>query len=157
MGVPINQNVANSPTNAYPVYVFKLESGPQQGGEVQGVALVNSDGVEYTALNPLPIAGSFSASLATAASASEGVVPVDNTGGGTQILAANGSRKDGEVRVSINAAQGVFIARAASADGTSRYFGPGDKIALASGACIYTGPIFAFVPSGTADVEYTEL
>ena len=151
--VTLNQNVANSPTNSYPVGVFKQANGT----ELQAVVLVDSSGNEYDASNPLPISGSFSVSLATAATASEDVVTVDNTAGGTLILAANGSRKDGNVRVSINSSQGVYIARAATADANSRFFGPGDIIPLASGACIYTGAITAFVAAGTATVEYTEL
>lgn len=155
--VVLSQNVANSPTNSYPVGIFKVDSGQGTGAELQAIVLVDSEGEEYDALNPLPIAGSFSASLATAATASEDVVTVDNTAGGTAILAANGSRKDGSVRVSIKSTQGVYIARAATADADSRYFGPGDIIPLASGACIYTGPITAFVPTGSALVEFTEL
>ena len=60
--VTLNQNVANSPTNSYPVGVFKQTNGT----ELQAIVMVDSTGVEYNVGNPLPISGSFSASLATA-------------------------------------------------------------------------------------------
>lgn len=121
---------------------------------------LGADGVndgDISAANPMPISGSISASLASAATASEGIVSVDSTAGGTAILASNASRKGGEVRVSINASQSVRIARGATADATARLYAPGDVLSLADGACKYTGAVTAFVASGTADVEYTEL
>lgn len=152
----MSQTVANSPLGSYRV---AAKTTAQE--QIQFVQLDIGDGdgtlSPVTALNPLPISGSFSASLASSSTASEGVVSVDNTVGGTQILAANANRKDAEVRVSINASQGVYIARDTSASATSRFYGPGDRIPLASGAAIYKGAVFAFVASGTANVEYTEI
>lgn len=98
-----------------------------------------------------------SLAVVAAATASETIVPVTNTAGGTQILAANSSRKGGEVRVSINASKGVFIERGTSASAASRFYAPGDIISLANGVVRYTGAIFAFVTSGTENVEVTEL
>ena len=49
--VTLVQNVANSPTNSYPVGVFKTADG----AELQAVVLVDSQGEEYGALNPIPV------------------------------------------------------------------------------------------------------
>jgi len=92
-----------------------------------------------------------------AATASENIVTVNNTPGGTQIIAANPNRKGGEVRVSINASQSVRLARAASAGGASRLYAPGEKLPLVENGVRYTGPVFGFVSSGTEEVESTEL
>lgn len=152
----MSTTVSNAPLSNYEVAAEVIG-----GQQYQFIKLIDgtpgSTTPVGTAGNPVNVAGSFSASVATAPAAAEGVVTVDSTAGGTEVLAANGSRKDGQIRVSLNATAGVYIARGATADATSRYYAPGDTISLASGAAIYTGPITAFVPSGSQPVEYTEL
>lgn len=152
----MSTTVSNAPLENYTVAAEVIASR-----QYQSVKLIDgtpgSTTPVGTAGNPLNIAGSISASLASAATATEGIVSVDSTAGGTAILAANASRKGGEVRVSISATQAVRIARGATADATARLYAPGDILSLADGAVKYTGAITAFVPAGSADVEYTEL
>lgn len=76
--VSLNQNVANSPTNSYPVGIFKQTNGT----ELQAVVLVNSIGAELTTF---PISPSTS-TTATSTNVSA------NTSSVT-LLAANTSRK----------------------------------------------------------------
>jgi len=47
----LTQNVANSPTNSYPVSVFKQTNG----GELQAVVLTDSTGAEYNAASSFGI------------------------------------------------------------------------------------------------------
>ncbi len=154
------QNVANSPTNSYPVAKFNATIDGKLC-EIQGVALVDSAGAEYTALNPFPTNGTFTGSVVvaaqTAATATENTVTVDSTAGGTEILATNSSRKSGRVRVAIAASQIVHVAFGAVADANSRAYAPGEIIELVVGNVVYQGPIFAFVSSGSEPVEYTVL
>lgn len=151
MSTPYKQNVANSPTNSYPVFTFKMSDG----GLVQGVTLTDSDGNEYDALNPLPISGSFSASLASASSSSEGRVTA--AASSTAVLAANGSRKGGRVRVAINSPEAVNVSLSAAADANSPLYGPGDVIPLADGAVKYVGAVYCYSAGGAGIVEYVEL
>lgn len=151
MSTPYNQNVANSPTNAYPVYTFRLANG----GRIQGMVVTDSDGNEYNALNPLPVAGTFSASLASASTSSEGRVTA--AASNTEVLAANGSRKGGRVRVSINSPEAVNISFSDTADANSPLYGPGDVIPLADGAVKYVGAVHCYSAGGAGIVEYVEL
>lgn len=153
MSTPYNQNVANSPTNAYPVYTFRLANG----GLIQGIVISDTDGTAYSALNPLPVSGTFSASLASASTSSEGRVTAVSTAGGVEVLAANGSRKGGRIRVSINSPESVNIAFNTSASANSPLYGPGDIIPLADGAVKYVGAIWCFSAGGAGIVEYIEL
>jgi len=149
--VTLNQNVANSPTNSYPVGVFKQANGT----ELQAVVSVDSTGVEYNALNPMPISGSFSASLASASTSSEGRVTAgDST---TLVLAANGSRKGGKVRVSPNSPVSVNVSFSGAASASSPLYAPGENILLADGAVKYTGAVYCYSAAGTGIVEYVEL
>lgn len=88
---------------------------------------------------------------------SQASVTVDSTVTGTTIIAANATRKGGELRIFINATQGVYISFGGSASATSRFYAPGDIISLLIGGCLYTGAIKGFVPSGSEIVEVTEL
>jgi len=151
VSTPYNQNVANSPTNAYPVYTFKLSNG----GLVQGVVLSDSNGNEYNASNPLPIDGSFVVSPVTASSATETNKTI--TAASTKILDANPSRKAAVIRVPLGADGPVRMALAGSASATSRLYQPGDVLNLTIGGCLYTGAVYGIVDSLTVDVEVTEL
>ncbi len=149
--VTLNQNVANSPTNSYPVGVFKQANGT----ELQAVVGVDSSGNEYNALNPLPVAGTFSASLASASTSSEGRVTAAATT--TQVLAANASRKGGRIRVSINSPESTNLSFGTNATTNSPLYGPGDIIPLADGAVKYIGAVHCFSAGGTGVVEWVEL
>jgi hypothetical protein len=148
---PYNQNVANSPTNAYPVFTFRLANG----GLIQGIVLSDSEGNEYGPLNPFPIGGTFSASLASASSSSERRVTA--AAASTEVLPANGSRKGGRVRVAINSSESVNISLSGAADANSPLYGPGDIIPLADGAVKYVGAVYCYSAGGAGIVEYIEL
>jgi len=146
-----NQNVANSPTNSYPVGIFKQANGT----ELQAVVSVSSTGVEYDSLNPLPVSGTFSASLASASTSTEGRVTAGASA--TVVLAANGARKGGRVMVSINSPEAVNISFGEAASASSPLYGPGSVISLADGAVKYIGAVSCFSAGASGVVEFVEL
>lgn len=160
MTVLTPQNVANSPTNSYPVAKFRTVIDGKTL-DIQGVTLVDSDGLEYNDSNPFPTSGTFAGTVTvvplTSDTATEDLISVGNTAGGTLILASNPDRKGGVVRVSISAAVSVNIAFGLTADANSRLYAPGDQIPLTLGGVIYTGPITGYVNNVDQTVEVTEL
>jgi len=76
----------------------------------------------------------------------------------TEILAANATRKGGELRVPVNSTVPIFINFGIPATvATGRRYEPGDVIDLRIGGVLYTGAVNGIVASGTQVIEVTEL
>lgn len=105
------QNVANSPTNSYPVGKFNATIGGLLC-EIQGVALVSSAGVEYNGGNPFPITGTFTVSPSIPTLTPTRVT--FTSGVSKELAAANSSRVSGAFVVN-NTDESFFLQVAADA------------------------------------------
>ncbi len=149
------QKIANNPLGSFPCAADELEDGTQ--ARVQYVKLaVGVPGVldPVTSLNPIPVTGSFSASIATSATSTESIATV--TTSSSVVLAANGTRKGGWVKNVSDVYIFVSLSGTAATNAPNR-IGPGEVIQLATAAVIYTGAVSAIVAAATAFLEVVEL
>lgn len=104
----VTQNVSNSPTNSYPVAIFKTTTG----AELQAIVLTDSSGTEYNTGTPFPITGTF-----TVSSTLPTLTPSQVTfssGVSKELLAANLSRIAGAFVVN-NTDESFFLQVGATA------------------------------------------
>lgn len=151
-----NQTISNNYASTEPN--FKATSKQlTDTSQLQIVALgVYGDGVAVLvdAINPLPVSGTFSASLASASSSNEGRVTAAALS--TKVLDPT-ARKGGRILIGINSPESVNISFSGSASASSPLYGPGSIIPLADGAVKYVGAVYCFSAGGTGVVEYVEL
>lgn len=132
MVAPVVQNVANSPTNSYPVAVFKLANG----AELQAVVVVDISGNPYTSFALATTSAGTNATPTTASSV---------------ILASNPLRKGGWVKnIGLVPCYVSFSSTAATTGPT--LLNPGDTLNLN-----YSGDVSAITAVGTTTLEVVEL
>jgi len=143
--VTLNQNVANSPTNSYPVGIFKQPNGT----ELQAVVLVNSSGVEFTSLTPFPVAPGYS-------SVTIAGISVDITTGGTGVtaIAANANRKPGAYIENISDTDIEFDYGVTITPGSAAILVAGGTLPLDKNGFVYQGAIRMYQASGSTKKVY---
>lgn len=152
-----NAVVSNASTSFNPdIPVRSTETAA--GKQIQHVRLdVGNGSAEsvITAANPLPVSGSFTASIAKASSINTEAI-VNVTTSNTALLSANTNRKGGRIKNIGDEYVYVSFSNTATTSKPSR-IAPGEAITLADGAVCYTGDVAAICSQNSSNVEVVEL
>lgn len=140
-----SQNVANSPTNSYPVGIFLLDLGGGQQAELQAVVLVDSAGNEISFSGGLPV-------IIAPVSVTTTPTPVAVTTGGTgvTVLIANANRKPGSYIFNVSDTDIEYTYGTSITPGQNAILSPYGYLKLSEGNFVNSQAIRMYQASGSS-------